>query len=113
MNKNIAIPFLALIVGFGLGYLVFSSDNSETSIHEGHMSQMMTEMNMSLEGKTGDAFDRAFLEEMIVHHEGAVDMAQQVLEVSERDELRNLATAIIDAQTTEIDMMKNWIVEWF
>ena len=79
----------------------------------GSMTSMMHDMNMMLEGKTGDAFDQAFLTEMIVHHEGAVAMAEKVLEVSKRPELIKLANDIIKAQTTEIEMMKQWQAEWF
>jgi uncharacterized protein (DUF305 family) len=58
-------------------------------------------------------FDQRFLTAMISHHEGAVDMAQAVLEQSEREELRMLAEAIIAAQTQEIDQMRRWLAEWF
>lgn len=77
------------------------------------MDDMMNSMMSGLEGKTGDAFDKAFIEGMIVHHEGAVVMAEKVLEVSTRPELRTLATNIISAQTSEITQMKSWLIEWF
>ncbi len=76
------------------------------------MSSVMEDMNKALEGKTGDAFDQAFLSEMIVHHEGAVSMAQKVLEVSKNPELIKLANDIITAQNKEIQMMKAWQVAW-
>ncbi len=79
----------------------------------GNMEAMMHDMNAVLEGKTGDEFDEAFLKEMIVHHEGAVDMAEKVLEVSQRPELIKLANDIIKAQTVEIEMMNKWKTEWF
>lgn len=66
------------------------------------MDGMMHDMNTALGGKSGDAFDEEFLDQMIVHHEGAVAMAQKVLEVSTRPELRSLAQAIISAQQKEI-----------
>jgi uncharacterized protein (DUF305 family) len=78
-----------------------------------NIDDMMASMMSSLEGKTGDTFDRAFIEEMIVHHDGAVVMAEKVLEVSTRPELRTLATNIITAQTSEITQMKGWLTEWF
>ncbi|MFM2383712.1 MAG: hypothetical protein RIQ72_284, partial [Candidatus Parcubacteria bacterium] len=65
-----------------------------------------------LEGKTGLEFDQAFLSEMIIHHQGAVDMAKQVLATSKRPELMKLANEIIAAQTKEIEMMKKWQTEW-
>lgn len=73
----------------------------------------MHDMMSGLDGKTGDDFDNAFISEMIVHHEGAVDMAEAVLENSKRPELIKLANEIISAQTKEINMMKNWRDEWF
>ncbi len=76
------------------------------------MSSMMEDMNKALEGKTGDAFDQAFLSEMITHHEGAVAMAQKVLEVSKKPELIKLANDIITAQNKEIEMMKAWQTAW-
>ena len=77
------------------------------------MNSMMSGMMEGLNGKTGDEFDKAFLAEMIVHHQGAVVMAQAVLKNSKRPELIKLANDIISAQTGEITMMKNWEKEWF
>lgn len=77
------------------------------------MSAEMGNMTAGLSGKYGAAFDEAFLEEMIVHHEGAVEMATMVLARSERTELKQLATDIIKAQTTEIEMMRGWKRQWF
>ncbi len=77
------------------------------------MDSMMKGMSASLEGKSGDAFDKAFLSEMIMHHEGAVVMAKQVLATSKRPELIKLANEIISAQTKEIEMMKSWQSAWF
>lgn len=77
------------------------------------MDSMMREMSASLEGKTGDEFDKAFLSEMVVHHEGAVVMAKQVLATSKRPELLKLSNEIISAQTREIEMMRGWGKEWF
>ncbi len=77
------------------------------------MNSMMSSMMAGLKGKTGNEFDKAFLAEMIVHHQGAVVMAQAVLKNSKRPELIKLANDIITAQTGEITMMKNWQKSWF
>ena len=76
------------------------------------MSGMMEDMNASLRGKTGVEFDKAFVDEMIVHHEGAVEMAKLVLTSTTRPELLKMAQEIIDVQTKEINQMKAWKVEW-
>lgn len=77
------------------------------------MHGVMGGMMMGLEGKTGDALDEAFLSEMIVHHEGAVQMAQTLLQGTKRPELIKLGNDIITAQTQEIQMMKEWRKTWF
>lgn len=77
------------------------------------MHSMMDGMMATLDGKTGDEFDKAFLSEMIVHHQGAVDMAQAVLDTSKKPELIKLANEIITAQTKEIKMMQDWQKAWF
>ncbi len=82
------------------------------TIPESHMESMMNDMMASLNGKEGDEFDQTFLTEMIIHHEGAVEMAEMVLKTSDRKELRDFAQAIIDAQSKEIDQMKDWQAEW-
>lgn len=77
------------------------------------MTSMMADMNAALKGKTGDEFDKAFIDEMIVHHEGAVEMAQLALTNAKHKELKDLADAIIKAQTIEINQMKQWRASWF
>jgi uncharacterized protein (DUF305 family) len=57
---------------------------------------------------TGDA-DVDFVRSMVAHHEGAVDMAEIVLEHGKDPEVRDLATAIISAQQAEIEFMRNWL----
>lgn len=77
------------------------------------MNSMMVGMMAKLDGKTGGEFDKTFLEEMIVHHQGAVVMAEAVLKNSKRPELIKLANDIISAQTKEIETMKDWQKSWF
>jgi len=74
---------------------------------------MMMSMNAELEGKTGDAFDQAFLSEMIIHHEGAVEMAELALTNAKHQEIKDLANAIIGAQNEEISQMKGWQKAWY
>lgn len=123
-NNNTIYIVGALVLGLLAGYLVWGTDprggemhmmSDGTMMHDEEMGMeaMMHDMMMGLEGKTGDEFDKAFLSEMIVHHEGAVDMANAVLATSKRPELVKLANDIISAQTKEISMMKSWLSDWF
>ena len=77
------------------------------------MNSMMNGMMAGLQGKTGDAFDKEFLAEMIVHHQGAVEMAQSALQNAKHQEIKDLANGIITAQNKEIGMMKQWQAEWY
>ncbi|UCH25529.1 MAG: DUF305 domain-containing protein [Trueperaceae bacterium] len=66
-------------------------------------------------GLEADELDRAFLEDMIVHHEMAVVMAEQLLEndYAENPSVAALAHAIIETQSEEIAMMRTWLEDWF
>lgn len=74
---------------------------------------MMQGMNAGLQGKTGDAFDQEFLSEMVIHHQGAIDMAKMVPQMSKRPELLKLAQDIIEAQSKEITQMQEWQTQWY
>ncbi len=55
--------------------------------------------------------DIAFIQGMIPHHQGAVDMANIILEYGDDEEALTLARAIIKAQQEEISWMENWLKE--
>lgn len=117
MNKVLTWTLVALLVGVGIGFFVARMTTPPVSTHvmpDGSMmSNSMADMTAGLQGKTGDAFDRAFIEEMIVHHEGAVAMAQQALQAAKHDEIKQMAQEIINAQTREISTMRNWLKDWY
>lgn len=92
---------------------IMNGMNMSTLSPRADMENMMQEMTKDLNEKTGNDFDKAFLSEMIVHHQGAVEMAKQVLVISKRPELRQLANDIISAQNKEIGMMSGWQSSWF
>ncbi len=78
-----------------------------------HMDSMMMGMTARMQGKTGDELEKVFLEDMIVHHEGAVEMAKELQKGTKRPELQKMARDIIGVQTDEITMMKKWLRDWF
>lgn len=77
------------------------------------MDMMMEDMTASLRDKNGDAFDRAFIAEMIIHHQGAIDMARLALTQAKHQEIKDLAEDIISAQTREISQMEAWQASWY
>lgn len=66
------------------------------------MVRMMADMEVT---PTGD-IDRDFVEMMIPHHQGAIDMAKAVLRFSRNDQIRRLAQEIIVTQQQEIAAMR-------
>jgi uncharacterized protein (DUF305 family) len=88
------------------------------SAEMGHTMPMTEEMRSSMMmagdlGAADEQFDLRFLQAMIPHHEGAIDMANQVLEKSDRPEVKTLAQSIIDSQQKEIDQMQQWQKDWY
>ncbi|WCD92727.1 DUF305 domain-containing protein [Microbacterium sp. nov. GSS16] len=68
---------------------------------------MMSEEDMTLlENADAAEASRLFLEQMIVHHEGAVDMAQTALDDAQNPDVLDLAQQVIDDQTAEIATMQ-------
>ena len=71
------------------------------------MPGMMSDEQLSqLTGATGAEFDRMFLEMMIVHHQGAVRMAETELADGANPDAKALAESIKTSQTAEIATMQ-------
>ncbi len=74
--------------------------------HAAHMDGMLTDSQMqALKNASGVEFDRLFLEGMILHHEGAVEMTKMVTG-SKNEDAQTLGHSIDDSQTDEIAYMK-------
>lgn len=114
VNKSLVFA----VIGFMLGGLVVSTaavtfekdDKSSNSVQmtDGHTQTMANK----LKNLQGDDFDKAFIEEMIVHHQGAIDMAKLTETNAKHEELKSLGRNIMSAQSMEIDMMQTWQGDW-
>ena len=58
-------------------------------------------------------YDLQFLDTMIAHHQGAVDMANLAMTNTNNADLKKFSTQIIADQTKEISQMKDWREKWF
>lgn len=121
-SKMIGSVLAALVVGMGLGYCVFGQclrdeEVVKTPTMMGHsmdsMEHQMMGMTDRMKGKTGDELDKIFLQDMIVHHQGAVEMAQILAKDTKRPELQKMSADIIRVQTAEIAQMQAWLDAWF
>ena len=82
----------------------------------GMMGPGMMSSGMMSAGTISDSnapFDQRFLDQMIMHHQGAVVSAQMMIADSARPELRDLAQRIITGQQREIDQMRQWRQNWY
>jgi uncharacterized protein (DUF305 family) len=59
------------------------------------------------------ASEFGYLAEMIPHHEEAIETANILLRVSERQAMRDFAVTIIETQTAEVVQMKAWLATWY
>jgi uncharacterized protein (DUF305 family) len=62
---------------------------------------------------TNAPYDAQFIDGMTIHHKGAVSMAEQALNESQRPEITQLAQNIIATQNQEIEQMANWRKQWY
>jgi len=76
-----------------------------------HMGMMGSDSDFDSLENASD-FDKAFIEEMIPHHQMAVMMATMLKGGTQRSEMKKLANDIIAAQTSEINQMRGWLKEW-
>ncbi len=64
-------------------------------------------------GPADENYDLRFIDAMIPHHEGAIIMAEDLMQKTKRPELQKMAQDIIRTQTQEIIQMKQWRKSWY
>lgn len=84
----------------------------ESGKQTSHIEMSMSDMTTALQDKKGDEFDKAFIEMMIAHHQGAIDMANLIPGRAKHEEIKKLGQDIVSAQTREINEMKKWANLW-
>jgi uncharacterized protein (DUF305 family) len=113
-------PLLYGLIGFFIGGFIVAvaattfdkPNNKATQTQRNRTEMSMNQMMSSLKTKTGDEYDKAFIADMIEHHQNAVDMAQLSAANAKHDEIKQLSNAIIAAQKKEIMEMKQWQRDW-
>lgn len=82
------------------------------SMGGGSMGGMMTEDDVrALDDAEGPQAGRLFLEGMIVHHQGAIEMAQTEIDNGAHEGTIDLSRSIVESQTREIRTMENLLAD--
>lgn len=77
-----------------------------------HSSMDHSKMSSS-PGASEAPIELQFIDTMVVHHQGAIEMAKLSETRAERREIKKLSVEIIAAQDREVTQMKRWRDEWF
>jgi uncharacterized protein (DUF305 family) len=78
------------------------------------LDESMMGMSMDMSSlENSKQFDKAFIDAMIPHHQGAIRMARIEIAQGQDQQTKDLAQAIIDAQSREIDEMNQWREQWY
>lgn len=110
MTKN---PLLYGVVGaFIGGALVWIAASNPANNNLTGITRMMGIRQGVNESSIANGLDKHFIEQMIPHHEGAIEMAKLAQERSKRPEILNLAGSIIKSQSQEITQMQTWYKSW-
>jgi len=92
------------------GAVQYAADRQEHLEEQPFLSENATAMHKMMADMiikpTGD-IDRDFVEMMVPHHQGAVDMAKAELKFGRNEQLRRLAQRIVATQQREIAVMQN------
>jgi uncharacterized protein (DUF305 family) len=104
--KGAQDPEIELMTGLLTGW--GKSTEMDTSMdHSSMMDGMLTADELDgLSSLRGADFDRAWMEAMIKHHEGALAMAKDVLEGGSDPAVMKLSEEIVAGQQAEIDEMR-------
>ena len=88
-------------------------DNNQTKMMQMSSEQMKTMMMDKDLGSADAEFDLRFIDAMIPHHEGAINMAEDALNKSKQAEIKKLAQNVITSQKAEIEQMNKWRQAWY
>jgi uncharacterized protein (DUF305 family) len=105
-------PEIATLNGFleNWGVQPMDSGMGHSGMDHSGSGGMMTQGDMdALGAASGAAFDKMFLEMMIVHHEGAVAESEREVSDGANAQAKELASQIISGQTAEIEQMQQML----
>lgn len=119
MQKNkytiIVIATIVAVIITGIAVYAISRNNineKQPSNSQSTTEDVTAEDTNKFATLTGEAYDEAFIADMLAHHEGALNMAESAGAATERKEILDLSQSIMQTQAQEIIKMQALQAEW-
>lgn len=128
-RTRLTVVTAALAAAVAVGGVVWaataqsSTESADSTPRMGGHDRSMMDVDMPMMGgpsgqamgefSDGEPFDLQFIDQMTMHHQGALMSTAAMIADSDRPELRQLAAAIEVSQTAQIDQMQTWRTEWY
>lgn len=106
----LSLTLATVIIGFGCAPKQSSTSANHSGMDHGNMDHSAIK---SSPNAASAPYDLQFLDTMIVHHQGAIDMAESATKRAHHAEIITLAKNIISSQKQEVEQMKAWREKWF
>jgi uncharacterized protein (DUF305 family) len=100
---TISLVIVAFVIGIGAGYLI-----APEYAMAGYETKQMADL-----GKADKYVDLRYLNAMIAHHGGAIILAQQAKEKTQRPEIKKLAEDILAGEPLAIAELYQWKKDWY
>ncbi|MFZ1301291.1 MAG: DUF305 domain-containing protein [Candidatus Microsaccharimonas sp.] len=116
-NKYTIIVIATIVAVIITGIAVYAVNRNNINDKQSSNSQSTTddvtaEDTNKFATLTGEAYDEAFIADMLAHHEGALSMAEIAGAATERKEILDLSQSIMQTQAQEIIKMQALQAEW-
>lgn len=116
LKRILVLLSFALVTAACVTPLDMSADHMSSTMENDTMENdaMVDDAHAGHMMETGDIpFDLQFIDGMIVHHDGAIAMAEEALTQAERPEIQALVQAILASQQAEVAQMQAWRNAWY
>ena len=103
--------FFSILIALFTTSFAFSSTHYDAHKNHGDMpfQKAMDKMHKDMNFNSTGNIDIDFLKGMIPHHQGAIDMSEELIKKTKDPELKAFAQEIIAAQKAEIKQMQDWL----
>ncbi len=114
MWKRTMLLAAVAVVGIGVVGAIWSTVGPEVLARQDHPCMSRGDGHPAMGTPDPNApYDLRFIDEMIMHHQGAIMSTEMMIKESGHAELRGLARRIQESQQRQIDQMREWRAAWY